>query len=346
MFSRILVPLDGSAQAERALPVAARIARASGAHLLLVRAVTLPVSFGLAYEEGRVQWHLMRDESATAQDYLSTIARSDTLAALPVETFVAMGAAASVILDVSAEREIDLVVLTSHGQSGVLRWMMGSVAGHVVHDSLAPVLVLRATDEGESSAERESGGESERQGGGGTEGPLPLRVLVPMDGSPLAETALAPAAALGRALSGSRPVAVMLLMVVTPYEELATNTPTTLLVDSAQGYLDRVVQRLRAEWHDAVDAGQLAITASIAVQRDVASAILAAAAGGVETEETGAAGVGAAGRAEAPAGCDLVALTTHGRSGIARWALGSVTERLLHTASAPLLVVRPPTQSP
>ncbi len=326
MFSRILVPLDGSAQAERALPVAARIARACSAHLLLVRAVTLPVSFGLEYEEGRVQWHLMRDESTTARDYLSAIARSETLAGLPVETLVGMGAAASVILDTSMERDIDLVVLTSHGQTAPLRWMLGSIASHVVHHSLVPVMVLRPSDEGSAPSN--------------LEGPHPLRVLVPLDGSPLAETALAPAVALGSALAGSRPVALNLLLVVTSYEELATSTPTALLVDSARGYLDRVAQRLRSERHDEVASGQLSVTASIATQGDVASAILAAAAGGAEMAEAGA----AAGKAEAPAGCDLIAMTTHGRAGLARWTLGSVTERLLHAATVPLMIVRPQNQ--
>lgn len=322
--------------------------------MLLVRVETLPVSFGLAYEEGRMQWHLMRDDRAAAEDYLRLVARSDTLRGISVETFVEMGAAASVILDVSAARDVDLVVLTRHGRTGVPRWILGSVAGHIVHHSLVPVLVLRTGDVGASQHAREAAASAGQPTDAWTDGgrldgdadanPQPLRVLVPLDGSPLAETALAPAAALGRALAGPRPVGLSLLVVVTPYTEFATNTPEALLVGSAQGYLERVAQRLRADWHDEVEAGAIRISTSTAVEGDVAGTILAAAAGGVEVAGTVEVGAGVIGRAGAASDYDLIALTTHGRTGFARWSLGSVTERLLNATALPLLIVRPQSQ--
>jgi len=354
MFSRIMVPLDGSTRAERALPIAARIARASNARVLLVRAVTVPVTYGLSRENGRVRWHLTRDEREIARGYLDMAARLPELAELPVETLVATGAAASVILGACARRRVELVVLTSHGQTGALRWVLGSVASHVVHHSRVPVLLLPARDAGAAaSASRrmsDSAEPGERLMGSrmGSEpgtreslgGPDPLRVLIPLDGSPLAEAALAPAAILGRALAGSQPVVLHLLHVVTPYDEMATATPEALLVDSAQGDLSRIAQRLCGERHDEVDAGQLTVTCSVAVHGDVASAIVGTAMGTGVTAEMAQPGADVVAEAPLPTSHDLIALTTHGRSGFVRWMLGSVAERVLTAATLPLLIVR------
>jgi len=315
MFTRIVVPLDGSERAERALPVAARIARACTAadpapRLVLLRAVTVPVTYGVMYEGQALQWRLIRDETELAQTYLGTLARSDALAGLAVDTQVKVGAAATIILDVAEDRGGDLVVMTSHGRTGAARWLLGSVAEHVARQSAVPVFMLP-------------------QHGPVPSGPhpdaeQPLRVLVPLDGSPLAEAALAPAVALAQALSAPEPAALHLGLVLLPFEADAASMPEGLALEGARSYLSRVAAHLRAT------SPKLTVGWSVVAKLDAAEALTRLAAGG---EDAGGGG--------APSRCDLIAMATHGRSGVARWALGSITERVLHSAQLPLLIVRP-----
>jgi nucleotide-binding universal stress UspA family protein len=323
LFTRILVPLDGSTLAERALPIAARIARASAARLLLVCAAAVPATYGFMYGGETVRWNLVRDETEQARAYLGEMARSALLASLPVDCTAEVGTAADVILDTAAERGADLVVMTSHGRTGLGRWVLGSVAEHVVHHPPAPVLVLRGRDAGDVDV---AGPEAEHQ----------RRILVPLDGSPLAEAALAPARALALALAAPGAADLHLMLVVTPYEAVRANMPDALIVDGARAYLERMSQRLLA---DGGDDGRLAVTWSVVVSYDFAHGILAVAeakgADQVAERTESAAGTGS------PGSCDAIAMATHGFGGLARWALGSVTERVLHATHLPLLIVRP-----
>jgi nucleotide-binding universal stress UspA family protein len=151
-------------------------------------------------------------------------------------------------------------------------------------------------------------------------------VLVPLDGSPLAETALAPASALALALAKPGPASVHLTLVVAPYRAVREYVPDALLLDGAATYLEQVAQRLRSQGDDRA----LTVTWSVVAQGDIAHGIAAAA----EMEETSVAG-------ESIPRCDVIAMATHGHSAVARWALGSVTERVLHGTKLPLLIVRP-----
>lgn len=311
MFTRILVPLDGSTRAEQALPIAARIARASGARILLVRAVVVPVTYGVTMEGESLHWRLAQDETEEAQTYLNTMAQSEQLKGLPVEGIVKVGVAANVILDAVAERGVDLVVLTSHGRTGFTRWVLGSVAQHVAHHSTAPVLVLRRHGEAEAEAEGEDFS----------------HVLVPLDGSPLAESALEAARSLALALSAPGQARIHLVLVIAPYESVPSNMPEALIMEGAQSYLERVGQRLASESEE----GQLAVTWSVVANLDIAQGILSVAEAAQGTEGTppfGRSGV--------------IAMATHGYGGVERWALGSIAERVLHASKHPMLIVRPP----
>jgi nucleotide-binding universal stress UspA family protein len=315
MFTRLLVPLDGSERAERALPVAARIARASVAAdpapcLILLRAVTVPVTYGVMYEGQALQWRLIRDETELAQTYLGALARADALAGLAVETLVKVGNAATIILDAAEDRRGDLVVMTSHGRTGAARWLLGSVAEHVARQSAVPVLVLPQT--GPAPTGPHPAAEQ------------PLRMLVPLDGSPFAEAALAPAVALAQALSAPERAALHLGLVLLPFEADVTSMPEGLALEGARTYLSRVAAHLRDTYP------KLTVGWSVVAKLDAAEALMRLAAGG---EDAGGAG--------APSRCDLIAMATHGRSGMVRWALGSITERVLHSAELPLLIVRP-----
>ena len=145
MFKRILVPLDGSGRAERALPVAARMARASGGSIFLVRVLsTEPASLPSAPAKPLLIQTVGEADRSLAESYLAGVAGSDLLAGIPVQTHVPVGLISPSILAVAADTRADIIVMCSHGYTGVLRWwMMGSVAdaewagannvGHALH---------------------------------------------------------------------------------------------------------------------------------------------------------------------------------------------------------------------
>ena len=186
MFTRILVPLDGSTRAERAIPVAARIARAAHGTVVLVQVATIPFTYSpylgsAAYADKAIEADLNETER-----YLNTLANSEALEGIKTTTTALFGSAASAILSTASSYNIDLIIMTSQGKTGMKRWMLGSVAQKIARYSAMPVLVLHE------------------------KGPLvgphldnrPLRALVPLDGSALAKAALEPAVQLVAAIAG------------------------------------------------------------------------------------------------------------------------------------------------
>lgn len=312
MFKRILVPLDGSARAEEALPVAARLARASGGSIHLLEVVSPPLDYGGGYALApMMSGEVIESEIEAASDYLKTVAGSPELAGIPTAIEVSFGLPGQYILAAAASGEVDLIVLRSHGRTGFARWALGSVAHTLAHESTVPTLVLR---EGKAvSLLREP------------DATPSLRALVPLDGSQLAETALAPALDLVEALAAPAQATLRLVQVVKRFESSGEEGFVRELneeaVERAGDYLVQVVESRR----DTALAHHLSLTSSVEVAQDVASALVSVAEGQGD-------------------GCDLIAMSTHGRQGLQRWVMGSVTERILNTTRLPMLIVRPPKQ--
>jgi nucleotide-binding universal stress UspA family protein len=146
---KITVPLDGSEIAEAALPITTYLAKAVGASIELVRAVTLPTMTSAAgMEAGNPQVILEMLEEA-AESYMARI-KSELKTGQPVETNVVLGASAEEVLRYLREHPTDLVVMTSRGRGGIARAALGSVTDRVLHGP-APVLVLRPEMEGRAS---------------------------------------------------------------------------------------------------------------------------------------------------------------------------------------------------
>ncbi|HZR40574.1 MAG TPA: universal stress protein [Ktedonobacteraceae bacterium] len=319
MFKRILVPLDGSARAERALAVAARLAQASSGSIILLRVVSNTNELWIGELPPRTQGDSpFAPELTQAERYLAHVTVSPDLKAIPTETVTLVGSPAHVILSVASSYQADLILLCSHGYAGMTRWIMGSVAEKVARHALLPVLVLR-------------------EGGPVPAGPhpdasRPLRVLVPLDGSAYAKAALLPAATLIAALAGPGQGAMHLLRVVPPPHEGKQDNRYAAALQKARGYLQLTVEHLREGWvASPVHRLNLTITWSVAVETDVAEALVRVAENGEDAEGAGVFG-----------GCDVIALASHGRSGLQRWAMGNVAERVLAATKLPLLIVRPP----
>ncbi len=319
MFQRILVPLDGSARAERALSVAARMARASGGSIVLLRVVGLPTDYGMgmygAYgaQPPVLTQDMLDTQKARAEAYLATIPPLEVLRGIKTEAKTIIGAPALVIEGLANEEQIDLIAMCSHGDTGFKRWVLGSVAQQVSRHSRVPVLVLH-------------------QAGTKPDTPFPDRLhplrsilaLVALDGSAFAEAAIEPTANLVSALAS--PIqGTLLLTRVLPLAE-AGMTPVTKerMLDEAQAYLDDVAQAYAAL---AKESGILLRT-SVAIGKDVAETLIRAAEQGEEAEGKRLTG-----------NCDLIAMTTHGRGGLQRLSMGSVTEHVLGATKLSLLVV-------
>lgn len=154
MFERLLVPLDGSRFASRALRYATEVAKRFSAEIILVQVVkpatpvvdggalagVSPPAAGIA-----VQVALEEDKrnAARARRYLSGKVRAIRSRHVESSYRVLIGNAASSIIECSEKEHIDLVVMTSHGKSRLKRALMGSVADAVIRESGKPVLVLR-----------------------------------------------------------------------------------------------------------------------------------------------------------------------------------------------------------
>ncbi|MEO8971144.1 MAG: universal stress protein [Ktedonobacteraceae bacterium] len=321
MFQRILVPLDGSTRAERAIPVAARLTHASGGSLILMRVLNkssrLWPSMTLRTPQAQ---RAIDNELAEVEQYLSAIANSADLEEIPTETDARFGPTVSSILVVADATQADLIVLCSHGYTGMTRRIIGSVAEKLAREASVPVLVLR--DEGPVPGELHA--DSTR----------PLRALVPLDGSAYAKSALEPAAFLIAALAGPAPGILHLLRVVQPVNARIKEGGMLTASEKARRYLSATADHIR-EGFVAPTVAQLnlAVTWSVAVDTYVAESLVRTAENAEAMEEL-----------EGLSGCDVIALATHGRDGFQRMAIGSVTGQILADTKLPLLIVPPRSQ--
>lgn len=309
MFRRILVPLDGSDRAEEAIPVAARLAHAANGTVILVQVAPFSLDFQADKKQPAEMYpdNVIEEVKALAANYLYNASKKPEMVGVNTETRVEYGEAAQSILEAVDPLRVDLIVMCSHGYSGFKRWALGSVAQKIIPHSPVPVLVLR--DGGPMLAAK------------------PLDALVSLDGSPLAESALAPVTQLLAALAPQAQKTLHLVRVVAlpvTYGRFATNAPFDQLREEAKRaahqYLAAVAEQL-------IEAGgavsDLTVTTSIAVNPDVAEAL-------IQTTEQ---------KLHSGGRFDLVAMATHGRGGLQRLMMGSMTERVLHATKLPMLIV-------
>ena len=149
-YKAILVPLDGSPLAEKALPTAELMARQFGSTVLLARIIPLISSSTILASEGavtspEVYQQLYDDEQRAAQDYLAARAEPLRARGVDVRTLFARGDPASCLLDLMASEHVGLIVMTTHGRSGIARWALGSVADRLVRSCTTPLLLIRST---------------------------------------------------------------------------------------------------------------------------------------------------------------------------------------------------------
>lgn len=307
---RILVGLDGSSWAEAALPYVEKIATAGNTTVVLMRVVppagksTAEPPQNSTHDEAddrsgvEVDADLRRHDSK-AEHYLADIAERLGQRGVTVETAIVSGEPAPVLIEQAQLRGAELIILSTHGRSGLGRWIYGSVADQVMRESTVPVVLIPSTSHFRWP-----------------EGRAP-RILIPLDGSPLAEAVLAPALALAETL---RAELILVRVVGLPMGTYAWSYPdgASYLIESldlqeaeARQYLDAVAARLRETGRGVTAVTQIGMPAFTII--DVAREQQA----------------------------DLIALSTHGASGLTRLVMGSVATTLARHAHQPILVVRP-----
>ena len=146
MYKSILVPLDGSKLAEAILPEIEKVAASMRARIILLRVCRAHVFPGKDPTKAEVE--VIRE----AEKYLNEIAKQLTTKGLDAEIHVRYGDVAEEILSHSKRNEIDLISMSTHGRSGLGRWLLGSVAEKIVRHSEKPVLLLRAKARAESES--------------------------------------------------------------------------------------------------------------------------------------------------------------------------------------------------
>jgi nucleotide-binding universal stress UspA family protein len=156
VYERIVVPLDGSELAERALPHAAEMARLTGSPIHLVRVIDIVHlvgygSFDLAIEHAAYDQTLAAEDRA-AREYLTAIEHDLVDRGLRVTWEIRRGPVRKEIT--ATVRPGDLVVMASHGRGGIPRWFLGSVAEEVVRHATGPVLLIRVAATAVPEAER------------------------------------------------------------------------------------------------------------------------------------------------------------------------------------------------
>lgn len=304
MFHKILAPLDGSAFSEQALPLALTIAaRTSAALHFVVVHEQLPIDT-FAQDGSYLDVQLRRWQGEYLDELRGKV--EDGGAPAPA-TEVLEGPAAPTLEAYAAENGIDLIVMATHGRGGLTRAWLGSVADRLVRQVTMPLLLVRPEQD---------------------EPPSPViareelfhRILIPLDGSDLAEAILEPATSLGD-LEDSE---YDLVRVVPPPPPIGPRVrieaPETdgdaqeRLRAAAESYLGGVADRLQ-------QPTSRRVRTSVQLTDSTAGGILA--------------------HAEA-SGADLIAMSTHGHGRLTRTLLGSHADKVLRAANVPVLIHHPP----
>ena len=141
MYKKILVPLDGSPLAEAVLPHAEALAKSEGAELILLRVAVTPARYLFAHNPAEGNNIIKMIEKET-EDYMKAEVAKLQEEGFTVTGITRDGVAPDEILEVAEETHADVIAMSTHGRSGVQRWLMGSVADRVVHYSHIPVMLI------------------------------------------------------------------------------------------------------------------------------------------------------------------------------------------------------------
>jgi nucleotide-binding universal stress UspA family protein len=297
MYTRILIPLDGSETAEQVVPYARVLARGLKLPVELFAVVDVAALL-TSVERARIFDKLSEQETLNSQKYLERIAQR--FPGSRVKRTVEQGSAAEAIIEKAAADRSTLIAMTTHGRSGINRWLLGSVAEKVLRGTSNPLLLARATPkinvEGEATLKS---------------------IVVPLDGSKLADSVLPIVTQIAKKLGSE----IFLLRVYTnPFSPFisgaghyAVNLDALMasVRDEARNYLEEKMEELSKQGVEKISY--------LLQEGDAADEIVSM---GRHTPES------------------LIAMSSHGRSGVKRWVMGSVAETVVRHSNNPVLILR------
>ena len=300
MYRKVLIPLDGSKLAEAVLPYAEELASKLKAEITLLQ--VLPVSYHVyaALETTtQIPYTLKEMEplKKSAQDYLDKTSKQITDKGIAInKKIIISNAIADEIVGYVDKERIDLIIMASHGRTGIGRWVLGSVTDKVVRASKKPIAIIRVKD-GHPDVREET---------------LLNKILVPLDGSKGSEIVLPYIEELASKLQSQ----ITVLHIITPDYVQGETVNLEYLEEvrkSSRDYIEKVNARLREKGLNSNFEFR-----EVIVDHEAEAIIKFA-----DEIKT-----------------DLVAMATHGRSGISRWAFGSVANKVLHQGNTPILMIR------
>jgi nucleotide-binding universal stress UspA family protein len=301
MYKVIMVPTDGSGFDREAIRVALRIAEQSDATVRLVRVLATGSYFGLASsaDATAIAAEVVESERDRALSELYALAAECRVASkAEIRVDLHAGPIGDVLQGYARRNEVDLIVISTHARSGFSRLSLGSVTDSLIRHTTIPVLVVKPPTSYLNPQVIE---------------PF-RRIVVPLDGSRLAEQILPRVVELAKLEEAE----ITLLNVLLPhsYSQKEIADPTLPWWDKdisrAQSYLFRIAGGLRRS--------RVAVTTDIVIGENVATAI-----GDFASREK----------------ADLIAIATHGRGGLARMIRGSVADAVMHSSRLSMLVFKP-----
>jgi nucleotide-binding universal stress UspA family protein len=307
MYKRMLVPLDGSELAEVALSYAKELAGRLDLELFLLHVYephgsesqfTRQLYIERAAEIAEMQSRGVQTKTGATPGGKAVEARGEVVTGHPAEE----------IIRFASENNIDLILMATHGRSGVKRWVLGSVADKVLRASEVPIWLVRAAIPEEIVHDE-----------------WPKRtMLVPLDGSKLAESVLPHVEALAKQ-RGAELVQIVLLR-VTEEPFVTSDYPEASMQLTWEEHVRRIKEHFRqkAERY-LVQVQQRLAKAGLNVRSEVLM--------GKPADE-----IISYAHNNHP---NLVVMATHGYSGISRWEYGSVADKVLHGVTSPIFMVRP-----
>ena len=295
MYTRMLIPLDGSQVAEQVLPYARCLAKALTIPVDLLEVVDIETLRLVANpERGRYLDTLLSEKMESSKSYLEAIGQS--FQGTQVTCIVEKGKAEDVVIERAATDKGTLIVMATHGRSGIQRWVLGSVADKVLHGSTNHLFLIRAQEQDKTVGE-----------------PLLKKVIVPLDGSPVAETVLPYVIDLAKKMK--------LEVVLVRAFALPAST-----ADEYQTYTDELIGMIEAEARDYLAEKMKEMKGN--GLENVSSVVNV----GYGAEEI----ITLARKTPD----NFIAMCTHGRSGVKRFVLGSVTDRVVRHSGDPVLIIR------
>ena len=307
MYKKVLVPLDGSELAETVFAYAKELAGRMGLELIFLH-VCAPEERELLPMRRAYVEHAADVARCEAEEMQEKDGIKPECEVVPAQAEVAVGYPAEEILRYAEAHKADLILMATHGRSGIKRWAMGSVADKVLRTSQIPVWLVPAHASLEATRE----------------GLATRRILVPLDGSKLAESVLPHV----ETLAGQRGIdkaEVTLLRVCKPsvisFEYTGSGVPASRKKQADEELADckRTTERYFARIRIRLEKGGMN-TRAVVLEGEPADEIIGHAASN---------------------SYDLIVMASHGRSGISRWAYGSVAGKVLTSIAIPILLVRP-----